>query len=67
MKLSVKLKEIIKMHFKKVLATIAAFGLMLSLTACGSKQTVSTSSSSKSASVSAKKTESSSAKSQGKN
>ncbi|MFR0582594.1 hypothetical protein ACLUXQ_08945 [Limosilactobacillus mucosae] len=54
------------MHLKKVLATVASFGLMLSLAACGNKQTVSTSSSSKSASVSSKTIESSSAKSQGK-
>lgn len=54
------------MHLKKVLATVASFGLMLSLAACGNKQTVSTSSSSKSASVSSKMIESSSAKSQSK-
>lgn len=54
------------MHLKKVLATVASFGLMLSLAACGNKQTVSTSSPSKSASVSSKTIESSSAKSQGK-
>lgn len=53
------------MHFKKVLVATTTFGLMLSLAACGNKQSVSTSSSSSSASVSLK-SESSSTKSQSK-